>query len=145
VKELTDLEERQLALSLPSSNMQYVIAVVVMMMIGVIAVTVLVVMRPDNKENLIVIGLILGFLAPTTLSLLALMKSQETHLSVNSRLDAFMNNAKLAAYAKGVTEGRSEGRISADNRTDTLAGHAPTVLDNIAENTKQTALNTETK
>ncbi len=117
----TDAEDRRAVLSLPASNFQYIVAVVVMMMMGVISTTVLVVMRPDNKENLLVIGLIIGFLAPTTLSLLALMKSQETHLSVNSRLDAFMSNAKSAAYAKGVTDGRLEGRDSADARTDVLS------------------------
>ncbi len=118
----SDAEDRRAILSLPASNLQYVVAVVVMMMMGVISTTILVITRPDNKDNLLVIGLIIGFLAPTTLSLLALMKSQETHLSVNSRLDAFMANAKSAAYAKGVTDGRSEGRDSANARTDALSG-----------------------
>jgi len=103
------------------NNIPYIVAVVTMMLIGVVAIVVLVVMRPDNKDNLLIIGLIVGFLAPTTLSLLAFMKSQETHLSVNSRLDAFMKNARMAAHAQGVTEGRTEGRVSADARTDALA------------------------
>lgn len=105
----------------PANNIPYVVAVAFMMMIGVVAVVLVTVLRPDNKDNTLVIATIVGFLTPTTLSLLAFMKAQETHLSVNSRLDAFMSSAKAAAHAQGVTEGRSEGRIAADQRTDVLA------------------------
>jgi len=104
----------------PSNNVPYIVAVVVMMALGVGAVVAVTVDRP-SADNTLLIASILGFLAPTTLSLLAFMKAQETHLSVNSRLDEFMVNAKLAARAEGVAEGRTQGRISADERTDTLA------------------------
>jgi CHASE2 domain-containing sensor protein len=104
----------------PPNNTPYIIAVVVMMAIGVLGVVIVTVMR-SGQDNALVIGAILGFLGPTTLSLLAFMKAQETHLSVNSRLDAFMQNAILAAHAEGASEGRKEGRQSADARTDRLA------------------------
>ena len=113
------VDRRQSIVPLPS-NTQYVVAVVAMMLIGVVAVVAIVLGRPE-KDNTAVIATIVGFLAPTTLSLLAFMKSQETHLSVNSRLDAFMANARMAAHAQGVTEGRAQGRQSADARTDDLA------------------------
>jgi hypothetical protein len=109
----------------PPNNVPYIVAVVLMMVLGVMAVTTLAILRPTT-DNVGVITTIVGFIAPTTLSLLAFMKAQETHLSVNSRLDAFMINAKLAAHAQGVTEGRAEGRESADARTDTLKLSAAT-------------------
>jgi hypothetical protein len=68
---------------------------------------------------------VFSVITPTTVALLAFLKAQETHLSVNSRLDAFMANAKLAAHAQGVTEGRLAGRLAADARTDQLAGNDP--------------------
>src|SRR5678816_4493850 len=54
-------------------------------------------------------------------SLLAFMKAQETHLSVNSRLDAFMRNAEMVAHVQGMAEGRAQGRTDANARTDELA------------------------
>jgi hypothetical protein len=104
----------------PPNNVPYVVAVVVMMTLGVVGVVAVTIARPTT-DNTLLIASILGFLAPTTLSLLAFMKSQETHLSVNSRLDAFMANARSAARAEGVNEGRTQGRESANQRTDELA------------------------
>lgn len=106
------------------NNLKYILAVLFMMSLGVVSTVVLVVARPENKDNILVIGTIIGFLAPTTLSLLSYMKSQETHLSVNSRLDAFMSQARLASRAEGLSEGRKEGRDSANQRTDELAATA---------------------
>lgn len=104
----------------PANNLPYVIAVVVMMALGVIGAVVVTIARP-TAENTTLIVTIFGFLTPTTLSLLAFMKAQETHLSVNSRLDAFMASAKSAAHAEGITEGRAQGRDSANERTDVLS------------------------
>ncbi len=102
------------------NNVPYLLAIVAMAVVGVTAVVLVSVLRPA-QDNSSIITTILGLLAPTTLSLLAFMKAQETHLSVNSRLDAFMREAKYAAHAKGLMEGRGEGREMADARTDTLA------------------------
>lgn len=99
-----------------------------MMIIGVGGVVTISLARP-NQDNTSIITTILGFLAPTTLSLLAFMKAQETHLSVNSRLDAFMRNAELAARVQGVIEGRSQGRDDANLRTDALAQQSPTKVE----------------
>jgi hypothetical protein len=114
-----DADARQSVVPAPN-NVPYLIAVVAMMMVGVAGVVTVEVLRP-TADNLALNASILGFLAPTTLSLLAFMKSQETHLSVNSRLDAFMANARMAAHAQGINEGRQQGRDAANERTDTLA------------------------
>jgi hypothetical protein len=108
-----------------ANNLPYIVAVIMMMVIGVAGVVIITLGRP-NQDNTQLITTILGFLAPTTLSLLAFMKAQETHLSVNSRLDAFMRNAELAARVQGVIEGRSQGRDDANLRTDALAQQSPT-------------------
>jgi hypothetical protein len=103
----------------PPNNTQYVYAVLLMAIFGVVAVTAITILRP-GQDNTGVISTIVGLLAPTTLSLLAFMKAQETHLSVNSRLDQFIKNAELASRMQGVIDGRAQGRIDADRRTDNL-------------------------
>jgi len=94
----------------PLRNFQYIVAVVAMGLFGVAGAVLITVLRPgaDNSSTII---MIFGFLAPTTLSLLSFMKSQETHLSVNSRLDGFMRNASLAARAQGREEGRTSAML----------------------------------
>lgn len=106
------------ALPLPN-NVPYIIAVVVMIVVVVIAITVIAVTRPE-RDNSALYALILGSIGPTTLSLLAYMKSQETHLSVNSRLEQFIRNADRAARSEGELKGRAAGQMAADVRTDTL-------------------------
>jgi hypothetical protein len=97
-------------------NTPYIIAVIVMALFGVAGVTVIGALRPE--DDIVIIGaMVFGFITPTTLSLLSFMKSQETHLSVNSRLDQFMENARVAAHGVGLEEGRAE----ANRRTDELA------------------------
>lgn len=98
------------------NNIPYIAAVVIMMLVGVAAAVAITFARPTT-DNTLLIGSVFGFLLPTTLSLLAFMKAQETHLSVNSRLDAFMTQARLEAHALGV----SEGRVTAERRADFLS------------------------
>lgn len=98
-----------------SSNVPYILAVVIMMTLAITGSVSLLIFRPE-QDNSSTIGLIFGFLSTTTLSLLAFMKSQETHLSVNSRLDQFIESAKKIARA----EGSIEGRLASEKRTDEL-------------------------
>lgn len=116
-------DDRRASVVPPPNNLPYIWAVVAMMFLGVGAIAAVSIFRPV-EDNTVVITTIVGFIAPTTLSLLAFMKSQETHLSVNSRLDAFMASARAAAHAQGITQGRLEGRAMADARTDALKRHA---------------------
>lgn len=97
------------------NNNSYIIAVVVMFLIGVAGIIGIGFIRPDVDILLIMTG-VFGVLTLTTVSLLALLKAQETHLSVNSRLDAFIKQAGLVQRAEGVIEGREE----ANKRTDSL-------------------------
>ena len=90
-----------------ASNVPYLVAIVVMFLIGLGTVALISKLRPD-VDILLVMGGVSAFIVPTTASLLALMKAQETHLSVNSRLDEFIKNAGLVARAEGVAEGRKQ-------------------------------------
>lgn len=101
----------------------YLAAVLVMLVVGIMGVVTIVSIRPDF-DILVVAGVIFAFLTPTTTSILALLKTQETneqaietHLSVNSRLDAFIKQAELVARAAGVVEGEEKANL----RTDSLA------------------------
>lgn len=108
-------EDRRQSIVTRQNNQAYVIAVLLMMMLGVSAIVLITILH--DGDNTGVITTIIGFLGPTTLSLLTFMKSQETHLSVNSRLDQFMTQAQIAARAQGIAEGRKEGLHEAVART----------------------------
>jgi hypothetical protein len=102
----------------PQSNTQYIVAVVTMLFIAITAIVVVISLRPD-LDFLVVVAAVSGIFTPTTLSLLAFMKSEQTHLSVNSRLSAFIENAERASLA----EGKEAGMKSANDRTDLLAAN----------------------
>jgi hypothetical protein len=84
-----------------------------MFLIGVVGVVGILKVRPD-VDALLVIGAVFAFLVPTTASILAFQKSQETHLSVNSRLDGFIQNAAIASKAQGEAVGRNEANARTD-------------------------------
>lgn len=102
-----------------NDNAQYVTAVAFMIALGIIAAVLITLFRPE-QDNLPVITLIFGSIAPTTLALLAFMKAQQTHLSVNSRLDAFIKNAEGIAKAAGVEQGRQEANARTDKLKENL-------------------------
>jgi len=103
------------------NNIPYIVAVVIMMAIGITSISSIWLFRPDAMDKMLITAAVFTFIGPTTLSLLAFMKAQETHLSVNSRLDSFMSSAVKAARSEGLIQGKVEGRIAADARTDSLA------------------------
>lgn len=97
-------------------NRSYLFAVLFMTFIAIAGAAGILYLRPES-DLVIVLATVFGFTAPTTLSLLAYLKSQETHLSVNSRLDEFIRNAASSARDQGVRQGMAE----ANDRTDKLA------------------------
>lgn len=98
-----------------ASNIPYLITLAVMFFIGIAGVVAIAKFRPDTDIP-IVIAAVFAFLTPTTASILAFQKAQETHLSVNSRLDGFIKNAQAAALAQG----KEEGAVDASKRVDGL-------------------------
>ncbi len=84
----------------------YLKAIAFMAVIGIVAIFAITLIRP-NADDVVVIGSVVGFMTPSTLALLALMKSQETHLSVNSRLDKMLEHAERASRSEGMEAGRT--------------------------------------
>lgn len=93
-------------LSKKGSNIPYLIAIVVMILIGLVSILVVEIMRPE-KDNVQLIATIAGFIVPTTASILALMKSQETHLTVNSQLEQWKRDYARLMHAEGEEIGRT--------------------------------------
>lgn len=108
------------------SNTPYIISIVVMVVCGFGLIMTIVITWP-SQDAIPLIGIIVGFLTSITVAILALMKgnatlatAQETHLSVNSRLDSFIKNAQDIALAQGRAEGLERGSREANLRTDAL-------------------------
>lgn len=94
-----------------NQNTPYLLVSGGMAVVGVIAIVAITSLRPD-QDNAVLIATIIGLLASTTASILSFQKSQQTHLSVNSRLDSFIASAEAAAGAKGQLQGFKEGSDS---------------------------------
>jgi len=102
-----------------ASNTPYLVTVGVMFLIGIAGVVLIAALRPTT-DILTIIAAVFAFLTPTTASVLAFQKAQETHLSVNSRLDGFIKNAQAAALAAGKEQGIAQGAADANARTDAI-------------------------
>ena len=97
--------QQQDALVIPKTAMlPYIWAGIVMAALGGAFVLLILVIRP-NADPLMVIAGVVAPLIPTLAAICALMKAQETHLSVNSRLTAFMQAATDAANVRGQLQG----------------------------------------
>lgn len=90
-----------------SDKPTYVWAVVILVLIGALLVMGILYLRPES-DPLDVMGDVLKGLAPTIAAVLAFLKSQETHLSVNGRLDAFLAEHAKVARAEGIAQGVAE-------------------------------------
>ena len=113
-----------------ASGTPYVVAVVLMTMIGIVAILILTLVRPD-KDNSQLIATILSLIVPTTAAILALMKSQETHLMVNSQLAKWKLDFAALMRAEGGKEAvhEEQERIAAmkDKALIAAALHTPTM------------------
>jgi hypothetical protein len=87
-----------------SSTMPYIIAIVMLVLIGTIFIGGVLYLRPA-LDPLILITAVFGFLVPTFAGVAAFMKSQETHLTVNSQLTAWKAEFKALSHAEGVIAG----------------------------------------
>lgn len=94
-------------------NTPYLVTIIIMTVIGVLAITAFLSVRPD--ENILVVsGIVFTFLTPITASIMTFMQSRDTHKAVNSRLDQFIETAGKAAFAEGSTSGRHDAEARAD-------------------------------
>lgn len=100
----------------PESNVPYLIAVVTMALLGVGGIVLVLVLRPD-QDNTALLAAIAGLVAPTTMGLLAFLKTKDTHVLVNSRMEEFkqllMKNAAqetALSNARSVAQGMREAQ-----------------------------------
>lgn len=98
-----------------ASPLPYALILAGMAVVGVVAIIIISAFRPD-QDNATLIAVVIGLITTTSASILTLLTSRETHLSVNSRLDTFVETAEAAAQARG----EAIGRADADARTDQL-------------------------
>jgi DMSO reductase anchor subunit len=87
-----------------SSMLPYIAAGVILVLIGAIFILILLFLRPKLDE-LILISTVAGIGGTMFASISALIKSQETHLTVNSQLTSWKNEFFEMAHAKGVIAG----------------------------------------
>lgn len=86
-----------------ASNVPYVIAVVVMALLGVVFALGVTLIRPD-KDNTQLITTIIGFLAVITTGILTFLKSDSTHTMVNSQLSQWKADFANLMRAQGAEE-----------------------------------------
>lgn len=98
-----------------SSKTPYLIAVMLMFVLGVISVLVVESINPE-KDNSVLITSIFQTLVVMTPAILAFMKTNETHNMVNSDLAKWIDDAVQRAFS----EGEKSGAIRANKRTDML-------------------------
>jgi hypothetical protein len=102
-----------------SNNKPYITAVVIMAFAAIAGVVTVQVLRPELDNTNIIIE-IFGFATAITTGIISTMKSQETHVAVNHRLDEWMEKSEALALARGI----EEGAVQANARTDMLAAQA---------------------
>lgn len=102
-------------------NTNYLISLVLMVIGTIVATVIIHSMRPDH-DNTVLITLVLAFSTQVMLQILSLMKTQETHVLVNSEMEKFRDALKLAAIGKvdiarrdGVDFGRDQEQQRTQN------------------------------
>lgn len=98
---------------MPDSRWLYCVTIAGVAIVAAGAIVILEVLAPGGNKVPIVRDLLV-ILLPTTVVLLGLIKFgedvQRVHISVNSRMDELLKQAKLASLAEGRETGRAEGR-----------------------------------
>ena len=112
---------------MPESNTPYLVSVVLMSMLGVAGVIAVLVLRP-HEDNAALYTAIGGFVGPTTMALLAFLKTKETHVLVNGRMEEFKKLLSRSAAqevalsgARGVAQGMRDAQpptVVAPPKTD---------------------------
>lgn len=118
----------------PKQSLTPYLVVIFGMVFTAITGTVLVFIFRPAQDNTAIVASILGFVGSTLAALMAFMKTQETHLIVNSRMDEFKQELRMAtrlataaARAEGVTEGKQEADVRVDKLIVGVASARPPV------------------
>ena len=106
------------------TKLPYVIVVAMMMGVALMVILAITWLRPD-EDNAILVGMVLGFATTTTAAIFVFLKSQETHLLFNSRMDEMMHNVSEVARLRGEKTGRDE----AENKVIVAVPQQPAVIE----------------
>lgn len=93
--------------SAPNSAMPYVWAMLILFLIGVILIGLVLYLRPAY-DPLLIVSTVFAFIISIGTSIAAFIKSQETHLTVNSQLAAWKREYGAMAHAEGVIQGTKD-------------------------------------
>ena len=113
----------------PIKSWPYVATIILIPALAIGGAVAVVTLRPasdaiSSAANASLVTQILGFGVTITVATMAYLKSADTREVVNSRMDEFKRTMQLASDAAVLTahaEGKAEGRVAADQRTDVLA------------------------
>ena len=91
----------------PSRAWIYVLAILGMSFLGVSAIVAITIGRPESDNTAVIVSIV-GFLTPTLAAILAILKVQDVHVLINSRMTALLAITAKASEAEGKLAGRLE-------------------------------------
>ncbi len=94
----------------PASVMPYVASTLLLFLVGVILIGTILWLRPA-LDPLVIIASVMGFVVSISAAIAAFIKSQETHLSVNSQLTAWKKEFYRMAHAEGMLLGSTDEQL----------------------------------
>ena len=111
-----------------SSIAPYVVTVAMLLLLGIVLVGLCLYLRP-TLDPVVITGVVFAFLTPTFTGIAAFLKSQETHLTVNSQLTSWKSEFYAMSHAEGMLKGASEeqARVAEQKRVAALTPVIPTV------------------
>lgn len=86
-----------------ASILPYIVAMVVMALITIVAILLVTMMRPSS-DNFQVLTMIIGFAGTITAAIMSMIKSQETHLTVNSQYTQWKKDFASFHRAEGAKD-----------------------------------------
>lgn len=120
-----------------TSSIPVIVAACSMAVLLTVFVIVISIVRPDS-DNINLIGIVIAAVAPTTVALLAYLKTldnsvavQEVRQAVNGRQTQLLAMTETASYAQGLADGTTAGTIIAKDLVATTASQlrqGPVVL-----------------
>lgn len=110
-----------------SRTTPYILAVVILVLIGALLVGAVLFMRP-NLDPLLLIVSVFGILGTIFTGIAAFMKSDETHRTVNSQLSAWKEEFSAMKRAEGIIAGTEteQKRVAEQKRVEAAGPTTPT-------------------
>jgi hypothetical protein len=107
----------------PSATIQYVVSALILFLLAALFIIAILYLRPA-LDPLLLITTVVGVFITIFTSVASFLKSQETHLTVNSQLSAWKAESTKTAHAEGYIQGGivEQERMAEVNRLRTQPG-----------------------